>query len=459
LAALGTMMLLARLLTPAAYGLYATVVTIATFGQTAGFFWLQSSLLRLHAAARDENDIVRLGTAVWWGYVVATALISASWLVGVVVTRRTSTASTTAWLGLVLLLARSWVAISQAENRIRSRTARYAITDLVQNGGGGLLAALAAYTWQGSAGPNGGANAPLLGLTAGALLAALVSPGLLRHATLRRAPQWTAIADLLRYGGPTTLTSLAATALASSDRLLIAALRGVGDVGVYAMAYTLADRAVTLVLSGITLATKPLVFREFETHGAPRAHDLLRRVAALLMAVAFPIVTMLVAAPMPIATLVVGRGTASRVAAILPWVALASLLGGLTTLHFSQGLQLARRPWATFVAFAPAAAINIAANVLLLPRFGVVAAAWTTLLGYTVALGLTVRLTSRELRTPFPAADAARTVAACIPVGILLRVVATTTTFGAVLLLVSATAVYAFGALALDVARIRTRPA
>jgi O-antigen/teichoic acid export membrane protein len=71
-------------------------------------------------------------------------------------------------------------------------------------------------------------------------------------------------------------------------------------------------------------------------------------------------------------------------------------------------------------AVGPPALLNVAANILLLPRFGMMAAAWTTVGSYMLAIVLSVALGRRHVRTPFPPRAAGRTLVACLPLALAL---------------------------------------
>ncbi|MEP6731454.1 MAG: lipopolysaccharide biosynthesis protein [bacterium] len=453
-AGLLTLPLLARLLTPTAFGIYAIVMTVVAFGQILGFVWLQTSLLRLHSAANDEAAAATLIPAVRLGFVLAAAITSLGWMIGVAVSARSADIVVAARWGLVVLLLRAWVGMAQAHNRATGRHWRYVMTEAAMSAGGAVLAVVAVLVWRGE--PT--ASAPLVGIGAGGLLAALVSPTLLRRASHPRpisSQTWSIVREMLSYGGPLALAGIAAIALAGSDRLLIARINGPAAVGVYSVGYVLADRSITLVLSSIALATKPIVLREYESRGVEAVRRLLSRVAAVLMGVAFPTVTILVCAPETIARVIAGERMASGVAPILPWVAVAALLSGLTTMHFALAFQLSKRSWMMLVALLPAAMVNIGANLLLLPRFGVIAAAWTTLLAYAIALALAWALGRSILRVPLPAREIVRTIVACLPLGAFVRLDFPRTSVGVLVMSVGGLVVYAISAFVFDVANVR----
>jgi O-antigen/teichoic acid export membrane protein len=297
---------------------------------------------------------------------------------------------------------------------------------------------------------------PILAAAAASLMAAAFCPSLARLQRISYARIRCRLLGMWQYGVPLALVSLAFAALAASDRLLILNCLGPAAAGAYSASYGIADRAVGLLFLSVTLATKPLVFSTHTEHGAKAASDLLARVGAWLMAIGFPVTTVLICAPSQIAGAMLGAGLTTAAATVLPWAAVGALLSAFLSLHFALSFQIARRTSWILLAVAPAVMLNGIGNVLLLPRFGIVAAGWSTVAGYTVALALTVWLGRRYFRVPFQLTDVLRTSIACVPVALFVQIDFPQTLSGFLLMLGGSGLIYMASAFALDVARIRS---
>jgi O-antigen/teichoic acid export membrane protein len=70
-------------------------------------------------------------------------------------------------------------------------------------------------------------------------------------------------------------------------------------------------------------------------------------------------------------------------------------------------------------AVGPPAALNLVANLVLVPRYGMIAAGWTTVACYALAVALTLAIGGRAVRIPFPAGAMLRTAALCVPLAFL----------------------------------------
>ena len=189
------------------------------------------------------------------------------------------------------------------------------------------------------------------------------------------------------------------------DRLLIAASLGPAAAGAYTAASGIASRALGLLLPPIALAVRPQLFLEFSQRGAEPARQLMYRLSGWLIAVGLPVTILFVCAPRPLASVITGDELAGAAAKVLPWTAIGGLLSVFLTVHFAMAFQITRRTKWMLLAVAPAAALNILCNVLLLPTFGIVAAGWSMVASYALATTAHHRFGSRHFRVPFSLSD------------------------------------------------------
>jgi O-antigen/teichoic acid export membrane protein len=265
------------------------------------------------------------------------------------------------------------------------------------------------------------ADTGIVGLGATSLLINVATAGafvaLARRADLPIAVAWprTGIAEafvLLRDSVPLMLNNLLNSIFFRID-VQILGVWGRSTVGQYASAYKIID-GVGGISSTFILALFPMLSRRAGTRGAPDAS--LGRVYALAL-------TLLVIAAMPVAGLLTWVATPlsgllwgpaflpeSAIALqILIWFLPLSFVNGLTQYVLIALGQQAR----ITVAFAIAATFNLVANLVLIPTYGYVAAAATTIATEVVlfvpfALAISARLPIRPLAIacvrPLPAA-------------------------------------------------------
>ena len=232
-----------------------------------------------------------------------------------------------------------------------------------------------------------GAAGALLGQVMGALGIIIVTVAVL----LRLRP--TGIdADLLRrslrFGLPLVPHALSAWVLNLSDRFLISLVIGLSAVqaqtaiGIYSFGYQL-GQVVSLVALSFNAAWVPY----FYAHGErPEGPAVLRDMTSVATgALAVLAVGMAAIAPEATTLLASGRwgSAADEAATVVPLVALASLAYGVYFMVVSA-VFLVRRTRLLPLLTLSAGLANVAANLLLIPRYGILGAAVATLIGYAV---------------------------------------------------------------------------
>jgi O-antigen/teichoic acid export membrane protein len=440
-----------RLASPAEYGVFALVMSVAQMAQSVLFYWIQVGATRDIDAARGNGDLPALQSAVYRSHAVTFMLFAAIYAVVLSLLPIEATLRHALWWAIAIVGLRSLVAVNQAFHRGDLRTGRFNLIECGQ-----ALIGL-------------GLGLALLWLTtarAGALLTATVVasfavavidlPAAWR--ALRRPVARERVLQLLRFGLPLSVSFALNYVLATSDRLMVEWILGEAAVGVYSVAYALMDRAVSAIFIAISLAAFPLAIRAFEREGLPGASRQLRANGKLLMAVALPVTALLMCANAQLAAVMVGPAFREQAAMIMPWVALAALLAGFQIHFFDHAFHLSRRTtlfgWTT----GPAAVLNIGLNLLLLPRLGLMGAVWATLASYTVSLVATVVIGRRVMKVPLDLPELARVLAAC---GLMAAAVIAARLPASLLGLVEASmiavVVYAIAAFAFDIAGVRSR--
>ena len=197
----------------------------------------------------------------------------------------------------------------------------------------------------------------------------------------------------LAYGLPLVPHGMAAWVLSLSDRWLIGlfigipALEAQAAVGIYSFGYVIAQ-VVSLVAMSFNSAWVPFFFARGE---GPRGPRILTEMTTLSIA-GLGLLAIGIAALAPEATqlLAVSRwGEEARVAAdVMQLVAVAFLAHGLYFMLVSV-VFLQRRTGGLPLITLAAGAVNVGANLLLIPRLGIMGAAWSTLAGYVVLATVT----------------------------------------------------------------------
>src|SRR5690606_23213019 len=206
----------------------------------------------------------------------------------------------------------------------------------------------------------------------------------------------------LGYGYPIAASLALALVLASTDRFLLAAFLDAAAVGAYHAGYSLANRTLDVMFIWLGAAGGPALVMALERGGREALRGAAREQAATFMLIALPAAAGLALVARPLAGVMIGEGMRDMAAAITPWIALGALLAGMTTYYFHQAFTLGRRTGWLLGAMAMPAGANVLLNLLLIPGFGVMGAAWATAASFALGLLVSVGLGRGVMAMPVP---------------------------------------------------------
>jgi O-antigen/teichoic acid export membrane protein len=174
-----------------------------------------------------------------------------------------------------------------------------------------------------------------------------------------------------------------------SDMLLVNALRGTGDAGVYSIAVQIAD-LIYLLPASIGLVLFPRLSRHGE--GDPLFALKVTRHTAFLLA-------LLCAAAALLARPAIGLlyGEAFTPAAVALWWLLPGIWAYGVCNQIATQLASTGMPMAAVVVWAPPLALNVALNLAWIPRWGIAGAAAASSLCYIAVLALHLMLWKRRM--------------------------------------------------------------
>jgi O-antigen/teichoic acid export membrane protein len=245
-----------------------------------------------------------------------------------------------------------------------------------------------------------GASGPILGISLGATLSVLFfSKRLWVHLwPVQLMPRLVPL--LFRYGLPLSLAALLNIGVHGADRLLIAYMLGPADVGKYAAGFDLAQQSLGVLMAVLSLAYVPGIFQEFETQGSLRASSSLRSYGVVSTAVLLPATVGLALLAGNISAVILGPQFGGDASVLIPVVAVAILLSGYKAFYFDVAFQLAKRTRPQLWTAAAMAMFNIAMNLMLIPAYGVLGAAYASLAAYGIGLAISAFWGRRVFRMP-----------------------------------------------------------
>jgi O-antigen/teichoic acid export membrane protein len=229
------------------------------------------------------------------------------------------------------------------------------------------------------------------------------------------------VPTLLRYGVPIVIAGLSALAMHQMNRAILRGLDvDLASIGLFALAYTIAQAGSTLVLDPFHAIWSPLMFE------ADRQADRLqvfRRVFIGLVCTVFLMQLGIALASRPLIHLVAAPDYFAA-ADLLPWLCLAFFFFPLHTM-FRIPVMLHRKTERLALIALVAAAVNCLLNLLLIPRFHVLGACWASIGTYATFsfAGYALYQRTENLRFPLHIIAGATLigVAVFLPYGLLLR--------------------------------------
>lgn len=391
-----------RLLSPVEYGTYSLALSGILLAQAACFYSLQLGVGRFYAKADHEGTVepfmatfYRIFFAVGLGAVV---LFAGLRLVPWFPILRHALAP----LAVVTFLFRSLVSVDQIVNRASNRVGRNNWVECTHS----LLGFFIGLACVLYIDPT--AQSVLYGLLGGALLASLIDRRYWSMAFSKVAFDREMFRRLLQFAGPLTFSYATAQLLQNADRFMIGDFNGAAAAGVYAVAINLVDRPVSLICNAITTATFQLAVQAMEREGPEAGGRQMVRNGEILVALVVPACVGVALASKPIASVLVGPDFREGVALLIPVVSAASLMRGVAVHFIEHAFHLSRRSDHMLGVYVVVTILNIGLNWTLLPRFGVMAAAWTAVGSQFLLLLLDFYVGQRNLKFHIHAGTIAR---------------------------------------------------
>lgn len=212
-----------------------------------------------------------------------------------------------------------------------------------------------------------------------------------------RHVSWGYVRSALGYGLPLVPHALASWVLQAADRLILERFVSLTELGLYNFGYTLGMGMQFLVI-GINQAWTPHYFRQMQAD--PEAEGKVVRVASIYVA--------LVGGACLAGVLFAGEiiyllmpGSYLGAAPYVPPVLTGYLLLGFY--YFASApLFYFKKTRVIPMLTGTAAAVNVAGNLLLVPRLGAIASAWITMITYGLLFLLAFRAGRRYQRIAYP---------------------------------------------------------
>lgn len=407
-----------RLLTTEAYGNYTFVFNAVMVMQTIAFFTPNLLVTRFYAVAEKEQTLAAFRKTMYAVLLALIVIMLAAGSVAIAIT----TALDVNIVGSVgfataLLVTRALMVTNQTFNRVGGAHLRYVVVECLNAFLGLVLGVAFLY----AAVP--GELALLAGLILSTIICCVVD---WRHLLCLRGKMmldWALLSRSKQYAWPLVISFAIGCLLQYSDRFVVGSLASVSALGVYAVAFSLVDRPITMICTAITAATLPIAITRYEHEGPEAGRKQAGYNGAIMIAIALPACVGLAMTSQVIAEVLVGKPFRAGVAGLIPIMAITSLLRCISSHYIDHNFHLSKTSRMMLFVYAPPALCNLLLCVLLVPFYGVFAAAFAALGSQAVAMVLAWMAVKRVLPLWLPMGEMLRVGLSTLAMAAVMQVV------------------------------------
>jgi O-antigen/teichoic acid export membrane protein len=206
--------------------------------------------------------------------------------------------------------------------------------------------------------------------------------------------------EVLLFSAPLIAYELTSVVLDSGDRILISHYLGLTQVGLYSAAYSIATYAEEALMTPVNMALLPAYMKVWVENGAEATSKFLSQALDLfLMACGMIALLVYVTSDDLISILASKKFAAAH--SLLP-ILVCGLLVYALHIFFNAPLLIYKRSIVLTCVTAISCVVNLAINVVLLPRIGIMGAAVATLISYAIFVVVLAIVSRRYMLVHIP---------------------------------------------------------
>jgi len=184
------------------------------------------------------------------------------------------------------------------------------------------------------------------------------------------------VKGILKFSIPLVFVGLGGSLLTFGDRYVLGILQDFGQVGIYTLAHKVASVVNLFVLSAINLAVLPLALKSFHSE---EGRELLKQIMTYLTAVLCFMFLCISIFSLDVLKIFSRSDEYLAANAVIPILLFAYVFDGLRIMFSYHIVYIKKTQWNAYITII-SSVVNIGLNFLVIPRFGYMGAALTTLL-------------------------------------------------------------------------------
>ncbi len=224
--------------------------------------------------------------------------------------------------------------------------------------------------------------------------------------------EWHSVMPVFKYGVPIAATSLSAWIINQSNKFIMNSIHGFSQVGIVGVAYGLTLPLLMTVFSVITVAAIPRIINMYEEKIDVR--PIVSRFTGYYILTALPIITIISVYSVDYVQLLSSNENFYIAFKLIPYFAFGTFFMALTDYTTLQ-YHLANKTYIDFIIKLISGIINIAMNIILIPKYGLVGVGIATLCANFIYFFLSAVIVLPGLRIKFPVAAMSKIFISFIP--------------------------------------------
>lgn len=408
LTALVTVPIFTRAVGAAEYGDFYLITTATSVAAAFATAWITGSVMRFYWPYEKEGRLDEYLATTLWATAVSVFVVCGIIAAGVWFVRDSIPPGVMSLIpvGLGSLAVNYFVQVALQVLRAANRATPYSVLSVA------VTLATTAFAIYFVAVSQMGAFGILLGTVVGNLLIipfglrSVSREGSLSPSHVRRD----VLDEFMRFGFPLVPATVSSLLLVLSDRYMLGIMRGAAEVGLYSLTYGLGEKVMQLITLPLIITMVPVMTQAFEHQGSDMAQRVQTQFTRYFTLATVPLMAGMAAAGQHFMMVFTGAEY-HEAYPVLPIVSAVAVAWALSQLA-GNGVALRKRSTIIMGNTLAGTAFNIAGNALLIPRFGYIAAAWTTLGAYGVILLLTWWRSRPLLEWKLPWVDLAKAIVA-----------------------------------------------
>lgn len=205
---------------------------------------------------------------------------------------------------------------------------------------------------------------------------------------LRSSIDFTLGKQMAKYSFPLVAGNLAAWVLSLSDRYILEFFRGSQEVGIYSASYNITNQSIMLLVNLFMMASWPIATQLWEKEGISKTREFISNTTRYYLMACIPAIVGMSVLSKHIISILTGQQFFEGYK-VIPFVTFGIFFLGLQQ-RYHPGILLHNKTALITLAVVLSGLVNLGLNFFLIPKYGYMAAAWSTLISYAFLLFIIV---------------------------------------------------------------------